>query len=748
MSNVRQALSFNKIQGLNWRCNPVSVYPKPVFMKRALLLLGLLALSVLAQAQQNVQRFQAQNQVFQLVIRKDSAWAFSSTALQAFPIGNPGAIKRRIDLKAIGLPQALPEQMEVYGRDSLYFVYSKQIFRLNPNNTLQSLTPNTIPQSVQFKRIIVDKKGRIWLGTTDGIYSLQNGVLSKVANLPNVEVNAMRYDQTNDLILAILGISVYRIKDGNVKQIPIPQDPLSHFPQNLFQFGTDLVVGITFISGGSFGYKLNIVRRDTITAQEIDWTARGLAKEAIVYDLARGPRGEVFATTTAGLTTLTNESASFINPQLSNNPLGSAYQLKVEGDLVLVATFQHGVQGILGSVFQPVSYQSSNFPPGDGILGLLRTSAGTLYMYTSLGLFQQNGQQWQLINLSSNANAPQPYIQAMAETPDKKILIGTLNGLFYLNNGVLVPSNLNNRLDRKEIRSVAVGNDGKIWVGTGFEGLWQLSANDQVVSANGSVAQFNGSANRVRIDRRSGDVYFMASTAFLGRIRNGMGENIYPGQGQPSTTLLGYAIAGDGKVWVKTITGEIQHSTDGKTWTKLVLPNYPGTRFNFNNQFIEVNPLNNEIWTSVNEGLLEIAANGQQYKLYSWADLAGIAPAQTIDMHFASGNRITLATEGQGLIQFSINPLTANRDLPLSKDCFSLYPNPSADYMVLESANGQKSGQGQVRISDMQGRRMLELNPNASANRQEISLKNLPKGQYIIEQVQENRRCVGSILKN
>ncbi len=709
---------------------------------------GLILLCSTVYAQQNIQRFQAQNQVLHLVIRKDSAWAFSSTALEVFPIGNPGAIKKRIDLKAIGLPQALPEQMEVYGRDSLYFIYSRQIFRLNPNNTLQNLTPGNLPQGLQFKRIVADKKGRIWLGTTAGVFGLQNGTLSKVANLPDQEVNAMRYDPSNDLILAILGITVYRLKDGNVRQIPIPQDPLTHFPQNIFQFGNDLVVGSSFFSGSTFGYKLNIVRRDTITPQEIDWTARGLAKEAVVYDLARGPRGEVFAASTAGYTALSSETGFYINPQISNNPLGSAFRFRVQDDIVMVATLGNGVQGIIGSFTQPVSYQSSNFPPGDGILGLFRTAGGTLYMYTPLGLYQQNGQQWQLLNLAPNTNARQPYIQAMAETPENKIVVGTFNGLFYLNNGVLIPSNLNNRLDRKEIRSLAVGNDGKIWIGTGFEGLWQLSANDQVLSVNGQVAQFNGSVNQVQVDRRSGDVYFMASTAFVGRVRNGVGENLYPGQGQPGTSLLGYTVAADGKIWIKTIAGEIILSTDTKTWTKIALPNYPGTRFNFSNLFFEANPLNSEVWTSVNEGLLEIGADGKQFKLYPWADLAGINPAQVSDLLFASGNRITLGTEGQGLIQFSINPLTASRDLPLKKDCFTLYPNPGADYVVLENTNGTKNQVGQVRISDLQGRKVLELNLNASAKRQEISLQKLPKGQYLIEQVQENRRCVGSFLKN
>jgi hypothetical protein len=717
-------------------------------MKQPLLFLISILTNVTLFAQQNIQRFQAQNSVLHLVIRKDSAWAFSSTALEVFPIGNPGAIKKRIDLKTIGLPQALPEQMEGYGRDSLYFVYSRQIFRLNPNNTLQNLTPGNLPQSLQFKRIVADKKGRIWLGTTAGIYSLQNGILSKVANLPEQGVNAMRYDPINDLILAILGITVYRLKDGNVRQLPIPQDPLTHFPQNIFQFGNDLVIGSSFFSGNTFGYKLNIVRRDTITPQEIDWTARGLAKEAIVFDLARGPRGEVFAASSTGYTVLTNEVGFYINPQTSNNPLSSAFRFRVQDDLVMVATLQNGVQGIIGSFSQPVSYQSSNFPPGDGIIGLFRTAAGTLYMATPAGLYQQSGQAWQLLNLAPNANARQPYIQAMAETSDKKIVLGTINGLFYLNNGVLVPSNLNNRLDRKEIRSVAIGKDGKIWVGTGFEGLWQLSANDQVLSVNGQVAQFNGSVNQVQVDPKSGDVYFMASLAFVGRVRNGVGENLYPGIGQPGTSLFGYTIAGDGKIWVKTIAGEIYSSDDSKTWTKLVLPNYSSTQFNFSNLFIESNPLNNEIWTSVKEGLLEIAADGKQFKLYPWADLAGINPAQASDVLFATGNHITLTTEAQGLIQFSLNPLTASRDLPIKKDCFSLYPNPSTNYLVLENTKGTKNQIGQVRISDLQGRKVLELNLNASANRQEISLQNLPKGQYLVEQVQENRRCVGSFLKN
>jgi Secretion system C-terminal sorting domain len=747
MSNLGQALIFSKIQGSNWRYYLVSIHPKPVYMKSGLLFFwGLILLCSTVYAQQNIQRFQAQNSVLHLVIRKDSAWAFSSTALEAFPIGNPGAIKKRIDLKAIGLPQALPEQMEVYGRDSLYFVYPRQIFRLNPNNTLQNLTPGSLPQGLQFKRIVADKKGRIWLGTTTGVYGLQNGTLSKVANLPEQEVNAMRYDPINDLILAILGITVYRLKDGNVRQLPIPQDPLTHFPQNIFQFGNDLVVGSSFFSGSTFGYKLNIVRRDTITPQEIDWTARGLAKEAVVYDLARGPRGEVFAASSAGYTVLTSEIGFYINPQISNNPLGSAFRFRVQDDIVMVATLGNGVQGIIGSFSQPVSYQSSNFPPGDGILGLFRTSTGTLYMYTPLGLYQQNGQQWQLLNLAPNSNARQPYIQAMTETSDNKLVLGTFNGLFYLNNGVLIPSNLNNRLDRKEIRSVSVGNDGKIWVGTGFEGLWQLSANDQVLSTNGQVAQFNGSVNQVQVDRRTGDVYCMGSLAYIIRVRNGIGERIYPEQ--TGVTLRGYTLSADGKIWVANSSGELLSSIDGKTWTKLELPNYPNSRINLNGLFLETNPLNNELWTSVNEGLLEIAADGKQFKLYPWADLVGIDPGQASDMFFASGNRITLATAGQGLIQFSINPLTASRDIPVSKDCFSLYPNPSADYVVLEHTNGQKNNQGLLRISDMQGRKMMELNLNASANRQEISLQKLPKGQYLVEQVQENRRCVGSFLKN
>lgn len=74
----------------------------------------------------------------------------------------------------------------------------------------------------------------------------------------------------------------------------------------------------------------------------------------------------------------------------------------------------------------------------------------------------------QLVHRSWDAELPQQSVQALAQTPDGLIWIGTQAGLARFDGSRFEV------VARWEVRSLAVAPDGLLWIGTGDRGLWSL----------------------------------------------------------------------------------------------------------------------------------------------------------------------------------------------------------------------------------------------------------------------------------
>lgn len=272
---------------------------------------------------------------------------------------------------------------------------------------------------------LVDVQGRIWAGTSQGLYSLAAGTWTKLDDpvLGTSPIGALFEDHDQNLWVGA-NPSLGRIRDGKLVETYAGFPPMTyHNVNSAFEdregnlwLGSQ-IEGLTRLWNG--------------------WTRRystqhGL-NDPVVWSLARGPDGTVWVGTSDGVSVLDHGSFHTV-VEGSRLPHPHAYNLLAENDKLWIGT-RHGlaVRHADGSI-----ESSGLFAPmaGAQINGIVRGPDGALWFPTTAGLFRldHEGQpeKEHLRQYGPADGLEDVRVRTLLWLHDGRLLVGTQSGLYEL----------------------------------------------------------------------------------------------------------------------------------------------------------------------------------------------------------------------------------------------------------------------------------------------------------------------------
>ncbi len=254
----------------------------------------------------------------------------------------------------------------------------------------------------------------------------------------------------------------------------------------------------------------------------------------------------------------------------------------------------------------------------------------------------------------------------------------------------------------KEIYSVFADSTGCVWVGTYYNHGIAKYKNNQWITQNFSWGMYNKPITHIFEDKHHNIWFVDPFNAILGKYKN----NIWTIYNQNNSPLSGQLnISGidcdSNNVYVNLGSKVVAYN--GNSWDTLPLINEKLSNNDVNNIFVDNNQ---NIWFMEYKGGVTIY----------------------------NPNGIILST-----------PKPAK--LPISKNTFKVYPNPSADNITIISTI--KAKQITVSILDIQGKKLIEKTiDNTYHNPVKINTKNLLPGVYIISlETNDNREFEKLIIQ-
>lgn len=314
---------------------------------------------------------------------------------------------------------------------------------------------------------LVDAQGRLWAGTSQGLYYLQGGAWVKLDDprLDNSPIGALYDDRDRNLWVGT-NAALVRIRDGLVVETYAgnPRDNYRNVISAYEDREGDLWLGsqvegvIRVWNGWTRRYS----------------TAYGL-NDPVVWSLSRGPDGTVWVGTSNGLSVLDHGRFRTVL-EGSRLPHPHAYNLLAERDQVWIGT-RHG----LAILHADGSLETSQlFAPmaGAQINGIVRGPDGALWFPTTDGLFrlEHEGQPDARLHRYGPADGlGDPRVRALLWQRDGRLLAGTQAGLYAMQGERFVPVGLDAGMPAGlDITSLYQFPDGTLAVGTMSEQMYVL----------------------------------------------------------------------------------------------------------------------------------------------------------------------------------------------------------------------------------------------------------------------------------
>lgn len=166
---------------------------------------------------------------------------------------------------------------------------------------------------------------------------------------------------------------------------------------------------------------------------------------------------------------------------------------------------------------------------------------------------------------------PDNFVQAIAQTADGLLWVGTRSGLARFDGNQFFCYNARNTpaLKNSSITALCAGRDGALWIGTDGGGLLRLKA--------GNFARFSvtnglaGDAVRVIYQRRDGSVW-IGTTTGMSCWRNGQFRSYFQRDGLLSDLVRSIYEDRDGNLWIATGKG-LNRLSSGGTMDAFAMPN-------------------------------------------------------------------------------------------------------------------------------------------------------------------------------
>lgn len=326
---------------------------------------------------------------------------------------------------------------------------------------------------------LVDAQGKLWAGTTQGLYVYDKGAWSAATTRPELQeapTTMVREDRDHNLWVAS-NAGIARFNQGMLSEL-VPDSNPNGFRSVISAF-EDREGNLWFGS-----------QWNGLTRLWNGWTRRysmpqGLT-EPLVWSLAKAPDGAIWVGTNNGLSVLRDGRFTSVLTG-TDLPHPHAYNLLADADRIWVGTRRGLVLYQDGKVEHPALFE----PMANAqINGIVRSSSGEIWIPTTEGLFRLRGDR--LDHFGTKQGMLETHTRLVKELSDGRLLVGTQNGLYLLENDRLVQqgltTGLQDGLDVTAIHELANGDwvigsfDQSIYVRHGRR--WQRISSEQGLQDN------------------------------------------------------------------------------------------------------------------------------------------------------------------------------------------------------------------------------------------------------------------------
>ena len=318
-----------------------------------------------------------------------------------------------------------------------------------------------LPQDKKHVRIehIYWHHKKLWFGTTEGLYFLDNDQLVKFEQHPvllNTPVTSMLEDSENILWVGA-NIGLFRMKNGRVLEF-VPNSHPKSFKVILSMF-SDHENNIWL---GSYVHGVAKLTKAITNNYGVE---SGLT-DPLVWSVQRADKGVIYVGTNNGLNTLRDGQFELtIAGEDLPHPVVYSQLLTPEG--LLLGTRAGLALYAEGKITQPPEFEPMAF---SHIRGILRVAPNEYFFATNLGLFHTRDKKTKLY--SKDSTEGELSLRFAMKSSDGRILLGALTGVYEFENGVITkkfPLKETNEL--YDVTTIYENADGSLLIGTTASGL-------------------------------------------------------------------------------------------------------------------------------------------------------------------------------------------------------------------------------------------------------------------------------------
>ncbi len=357
--------------------------------------------------------------------------------------------------------------------DGLWIGSRGGVYRFNGKR--YELLPLPAGQEKALVTSMVDAQGKVWAGTTQGLYVYDNGTWSAASTRPELQdapTSMLLEDRDHNLWVAS-NAGIAKFNEGTLSEL-VPDSTPNGFRSVISAFEDR--EGNLWL-----GSQWNGLMRLWNGWAERYSTPQGLA-EPLVWSLAKAPDGAIWVGTNNGLSVLRNGLFETVLTG-ADLPHPHAYNLMADADRIWVGTRRGLVLYRAGKVESPALFEPM---ANVQINGIVRSRSGEIWIPTTSGLFRLKGDKLDHFNAKQGLHDAR--VRLVKEIADGRLLVGTQDGLYLMENDRLVQQGLTTGLqpglDVTAIHELANGDwvlgslDQSLYVRHG--GRWQ-----QISSAQG-----------------------------------------------------------------------------------------------------------------------------------------------------------------------------------------------------------------------------------------------------------------------
>lgn len=193
------------------------------------------------------------------------------------------------------------------------------------------------------------------------------------------------------------------------------------------------------------------------------------------------------------------------------------------------------------------------------VLSLHAGSDGTVWIGTMEGLFAMSSIDREISYMEGTSRYP---VTALAETPQRKLLVGTMvEGLKIRDGSGFIDLLPGDEFGNCHVRSVLPDDSGNIWMGTESRGLIMLRERD--VGAISCISGAMGESIYGVLETEDGELWAGTEDRGLCRIEGGMVKDVLDGSdGLAGEMVRTISADRNGRIWVGTMDGGLSIISD------------------------------------------------------------------------------------------------------------------------------------------------------------------------------------------